>query len=389
MHLTGLLGALAIWAIGQGAYAMAAGPSPLADAPALTGFVNKIERKQLAASGVLPLAGTPELSQLDERLAHAGFGRGSPVLLRVFKAEASVELFLYDGARYQLFATYPICFWNGDLGPKLKRGDRQSPEGFFTVTANHLRASGHWNRGLDLGFPTPYEELQGHTGDGILIHGGCGSIGCIAMTDPVIEEIYQLARAALKGGQTGIPVHVFPFRMTDANMAAFQTSPWIGFWQELKPGYDAFERTHVPPRVGICNKRYAIIPGDPKLGADVGVSAACGRAVAGRGSAISDLAVYLVLRKGLKSKLLQARQRYQDAANTDGARRLFVGAGHSSGGLGAGGDPGVLRAVALRRTLVHCSMKLPSCRKWVALHSERVRSAAVIIAKNRRRLAAK
>ena len=344
----------------------------------LPGFINKLERRQLAAGGALPLEGTPDLNQLDERLAHQGFGRGSPMLLRVFKAEATVELYLHDGARFQLFAKYPICFWNGDLGPKLRRGDKQSPEGFFTVTADHLRPSGHWNRALDLGFPTPYEEMQGHTGDGILIHGGCGSVGCIAMTDPVIEEIYQLAKAALKGGQREIPVHVFPFRMTAAHMTSFKDSPWFGFWQELKPAYDYFEQSHQAPRVGICNKRYSIYPGSLRLGADVGVSTECSTAVAGRGGSVRDLAGYLAGRRGLKSELLANYRRYAAAANAGGTRALFVGAGSGGAKVAEGAS-----RVVVQRPALQCSLKLASCRKWLALHRDRVKYAAKIIARNR------
>ena len=383
---------LVLWAVGVGvlfaqapaAIALEARQPAAARTAGLIGFVNKIERKQLAQSGGLPLAGTPDLSQLDERLAQQGFRRGSPMLLRVFKAEATVELYLHDGQRFQLFASYPICFWNGDLGPKLRRGDKQSPEGFFTVTADHLRATGHWNRALDLGFPTPYEDMQGHTGDGILIHGGCGSIGCIAMTDPVIEEIYQLARAALKGGQREIPVHVFPFRMTAVNMAAFMDSPWFGFWQELKPAYDYFERSHVPPRVGICDKRYAIYPGDPKLGAAVGVSTDCRKAVAGRGGSITNLAVYLAGRRGLRADIQAAHSRYEAAANTERARSIFVVADHSSGANDAGGNSGAARSALPLQPAIQCSLKLASCRQWVALRSQWPNRRAVALASKKK-----
>jgi len=162
-----------------------------------------------------------------------------------------------EGA-YVHFATYPICHWSGTLGPKIREGDKQTPEGFYTVTARQLHRLGRWRQALNLGFPNAYDEGLKRDGSYILIHGGCSSVGCFAMTNPVIEEIYTLTSAALRAGQRHVPVHVFPFRMTDANLENHKGAAWFDFWLNLKEGYDAFERTKRPPYVSVCNGRYRI-----------------------------------------------------------------------------------------------------------------------------------
>ena len=88
-----------------------------------------------------------------------------------------------------------------------------------------------------------------------MVHGDCVSIGCYAMTDPVIEEIYTIAEAALRGGQPFFRVHAFPFRMTDANMNRHEGSKWIRFWRNLKQGYDHFETHRRPPDVSVDRMR--------------------------------------------------------------------------------------------------------------------------------------
>jgi murein L,D-transpeptidase YafK len=201
----------------------------------------------------------------DRRLAEKGLSAGSPILIRIFKAEFELELWMRKGDRFELFATYPICYWSGTLGPKLHEGDKQAPEGFYAVGLNQIHRRGRWPHSLNIGYPNVLDRAHARTGSLILVHGGCTSTGCFAMTNPVMSEIYALAEQALQGGQDRIPIHVFPFRMTEANFA--ERTPahgeWRSFWLNLKLGYDLFERTHLPPRVGICNKQYAVSTGDP------------------------------------------------------------------------------------------------------------------------------
>jgi murein L,D-transpeptidase YafK len=193
---------------------------------------------------------------LDRRLAAKGMALGKPILISLFKQESQLEVWMETGASFEPFATYQICNWSGTLGPKLAEGDRQSPEGLYSVGLRQLRRFGRWPRSLDIGFPNTYDRAHGRTGSLILVHGGCTSTGCFAMTDRVIEEIFRLSEAALAKGQKRIPVHAFPFRMTPENLTAHADSQWTGFWANLKEAYDLFERTRVPPPVSVCNNRY-------------------------------------------------------------------------------------------------------------------------------------
>jgi murein L,D-transpeptidase YafK len=186
---------------------------------------------------------------------------GSPLMIRVFKAESEFEVWLQTYDRFELFATYPICFWSGTLGPKLREGDRQAPEGLYSVGIEQLHRDGVRPRSFDIGYPNSLDAAEGRTGSNIWIHGGCGSIGCFAMTNPVMDEIFALGEQALAAGQDRFQVHIFPFRMTDENMRMHADSPWYPFWTNLKEAYDLFERTRVPPKVGMCGKHYVVEQG--------------------------------------------------------------------------------------------------------------------------------
>jgi murein L,D-transpeptidase YafK len=206
---------------------------------------------------------TAKPGRLDDRLATAGLARGSPIFIRIFKQESELELWMQRNGRFERFATYSICYWDGVLGPKLLEGDKQAPEGFYLFGEGQLRWYGRWLRGLDIDYPNAFDRANGRTGSAIYIHGGCNSIGCFAMTDPVIDEIFELAVNALDAGQRRVAVHVFPFRMTQAKMAERAESRWIGFWRDLKEGYDHFEEARTPPRVAVCDGEYRTFPGPP------------------------------------------------------------------------------------------------------------------------------
>ncbi|MEM1306098.1 MAG: murein L,D-transpeptidase family protein, partial [Pseudomonadota bacterium] len=218
---------------------------------------DRIERQRANARGHLPLADTPALGKLSDRLNAAGLQRGAHVFIRIFKEESELELWMAKDGRYIRFATYPICFWSGGLGPKLYEGDRQTPEGMYTVGRRQLRLIGRWSKSLNLWFPNAYDKANDRTGSYILIHGGCSSIGCYALTDDVLDEVHGLVRRAIRRGrQRLVHVHAFPFRMTDANLARHAGSVWSRFWRDLKVGYELFEQTRIPPQVGVCETRY-------------------------------------------------------------------------------------------------------------------------------------
>ena len=172
----------------------------------------------------------------DRRLGEKGMTAGSPVMIRIFKADFELELWLLKDGRFELFATYPICFWSGGLGPKLREGDRQAPEGIYSVGTEQLHWKGRQPRSLDLGFPNALDRANARTGSYILVHGGCQSIGCYAMTNPIMEEIFSLSEQALRQGQDRIQVQAFPFRMTEDNLKNFAQRPWYQFWANSQAG---------------------------------------------------------------------------------------------------------------------------------------------------------
>ncbi len=204
--------------------------------------------------------------RLSGALADAGLELGAPVFMRVFKEEAVLELWVRGGAsgRYRLFRSYPICAYSGGLGPKLAEGDRQAPEGFYAVGREQMNPRSRFHLSFDLGFPNAYDRLHGRTGSFLMVHGACVSTGCYAMTDPLIEEIYTLADAALAAGQERFQVHCFPFRMSGERMreAVAEGGAWVDFWRGLEGGYLAFESARVPPRVDVApGGNYRFIPG--------------------------------------------------------------------------------------------------------------------------------
>ena len=207
------------------------------------------------------LPGTPDLARFEQRLAGKGVKLGVPIYIRIFKLESELELWVEKGGRFERFATYPICLWSGRLGPKLREGDRQAPEGFYTVDAEQLNPNSKMHRSFSLGFPNVFDQAHGRTGSFLMVHGGCASIGCYAVTDPAVDEIWRMVTAALEQGQVRFPVHAFPFRMSDRALNFRKGYRWHGFWADLKKGYDLFERNRIPPAVSVCNGRYVFEPG--------------------------------------------------------------------------------------------------------------------------------
>lgn len=138
-----------------------------------------------------PLHGTPDLSRLKERLVEKNLKSGNPIFIRIFKMESELELWMKNDEGFQLFATYPICRWSGRFGPKLKEGDGQSPEGIYTVTKRQLNHKSRWYKSFNLGYPNYFDRNFNRTGSYLMVHGGCSSIGCYAMTNPVMKEIWN------------------------------------------------------------------------------------------------------------------------------------------------------------------------------------------------------
>ena len=204
---------------------------------------------------------TAGLQQTRQRLAAelqtTGLSLGAPVFMRIFKQSHELEVWLKgEDSRWRLFRTYEICNYSGDLGPKLKEGDRQSPEGLYSVGYSQLNPNSRFHLSFNLGFPNAYDRAQGRTGSYLMVHGDCVSVGCYAMTDDGIEEIYTLAEAALKGGQSAFWVHAFPARFSDTWLENRSDSPWIGFWRDLRNCHDHFESEGELPAVDVAQNRY-------------------------------------------------------------------------------------------------------------------------------------
>jgi len=181
----------------------------------------------------------------------------SPIFIRIFKEESQLEVWKQrrDG-KYALLKTYSICKWSGILGPKVQEGDRQAPEGFYTVTPAQMNPQSNYYLSFNIGFPNAYDKALGRTGSNLMVHGACSSAGCYSMTDEAAGEIFALARDAFKGGQRAFQIQAFPFRMTPENLAKHRGDANMAFWKMLKVGYDHFEVTRQPPKVDVCEKRY-------------------------------------------------------------------------------------------------------------------------------------
>ena len=232
---------------------------------AFPGISNALQAMAASFGGDGGMGESPSASPVPPGL----FRKGAPVFVRIFKQEGELELWMKNGDSYSLARTFHVCKWSGKLGPKLQRADYQSPEGFYSVSARQLNPHSAYHLAFDIGYPNAYDRRHGATGNAIMVHGDCKSVGCFAMTNRGIEEIYGYVHTALAAGQREVPVHIFPFRMTEAAIARESSGPilaflgdgaphrdWSPFWRNLKEGYDQFERTHVPPVAYACGDRY-------------------------------------------------------------------------------------------------------------------------------------
>lgn len=207
----------------------------------------------------------PVSMPLLSRMKAQNVDRYAPIYMRAFKKERVIEVWKKANAgNYILVKSFPICRWSGKLGPKIKEGDGQTPEGFYTVSPRQLNPNSSYHLSFNIGFPNAYDRANGRTGNYLMVHGNCVSIGCFAMTNAGIEEIYALVREAFVGGQRSFPFHSFPFRMTKRNIAKHSRDENAAFWLSLKPAYDLFEATHYPPQINVCNRSYVVnFPGSP------------------------------------------------------------------------------------------------------------------------------
>lgn len=228
---------------------------------------DEINKKQKDKISLIPI---PETLPKRQYIPHAIRGDkvdkkllGSDVYIRIFKEDHSLEMYLKQGEKYYLANVYNICTYNGGLGPKKYSGDNKSPEGFYRANLNSLQPNSSYYKAINIGFPNAFDRSHGYTGKYLMIHGGCQSIGCYAMTNDYIKEIYQFVQASFKNGQRTINIDIFPFRMTDENLNSHKNSPHYAFWKQLQPGYKYFEAYRKPPEVDVVKGEYVVnMPSD-------------------------------------------------------------------------------------------------------------------------------
>ncbi|OJT95501.1 MAG: hypothetical protein BGN83_04230 [Rhizobium sp. 63-7] len=226
-------------------------------AAALAGCNDTLDSATTDLSGVKDKVQHPLSQKIVADMRAKGMDKNSPIMMRIFKEEGVLEIWkAKTDNRFDKIKEYKICAWSGKLGPKVKEGDRQAPEGFYNLTPAHLNPNSKYYLAINTGFPNRFDQANRRNGTNLMIHGACSSSGCYSMTDEQVLEIYAFARDAFKGGQTSVQLQAFPFRMTAENMARHRYSEHFDFWKMLKVGYDNFEVTKRPPEVNVCDKKY-------------------------------------------------------------------------------------------------------------------------------------
>lgn len=194
--------------------------------------------------------------RLQKELAAKGLQLGAPIFMRILKEEKTLEMWVKKNGKFELFKNYPVCYYSGGLGSKKKEGDQKSPEGFYYVKPSQLNPNSSFHLSFNIGYPNAYDRAHGYTGSAIMVHGNCVSVGCYAMTDEWIDEIYTMSHHAFLGGQDFFRIHIFPFHMSDDRMVQHKDSEWYPFWKNLQEAYQFFEKTKNPPNVLVKNKVY-------------------------------------------------------------------------------------------------------------------------------------
>ncbi|MBP7283895.1 MAG: L,D-transpeptidase family protein [Leptospiraceae bacterium] len=137
--------------------------------------------------------------------------------LVAFKEEQVLEVWTLSQGRPVLIKKYPFTTTSGKMGPKLFRGDGQIPEGFYKIEA--LNPNSAFYLSLKINYPNEFdlekakEDNRNDPGDNIFIHGKDKSIGCIAIGDEAIEELFVLAA---KTPRNRLDVVLFPYNMKNS-----------------------------------------------------------------------------------------------------------------------------------------------------------------------------
>jgi len=192
--------------------------------------------------------------------------------IRAFKHEKQLEVWVKNDftEAFQLFKVYKVCATSGTFGPKRKEGDKQIPEGFYYI--NEFKPNSNYHLALGLNYPNASDMIlsdPAKPGGDIYIHGNCVTIGCLPLTDSLIEQVYYLSTVVKEQGQDFIPVHIYPYRF-DYPKAAEQfqirtknKQDLHRFIAPLRDAYEFFEDTHQLPAVLITTQGDYLIATNP------------------------------------------------------------------------------------------------------------------------------
>ena len=181
------------------------------------------------------------------------------ILIVVYKAEQKLDIYgkKKTETSYKRISTCDICNSSGQPGPKRRKDDNQVPEGFYHI--DRFNPVSNFFLSLGINYPNESDKKKsrpGNPGGDIFIHGGCVTIGCIPITNERIKELYLYAIQAHQNGQLKIPVYIFPFKMDSPNMSMHKARyrnnmELLKFWDNLKTGYDKFEKNHIELNVKV------------------------------------------------------------------------------------------------------------------------------------------
>ncbi len=281
-----------------------------------------------------------ELSVLT-RLRGVGFGDKPRLYIRLFKVERLLEVWIRKGGSYKLYQSFDICKYSGEVGPKLKEGDGQAPEGFYHIPVEEIFwRSRRWPEALNLAFPNVFDAQNRRTGSYLLIHGGCSSKGCFALENGPMAQLFALVRLAARGGQKVFPIHIFPFRLTAQRWADYKGHRWAPFWQSLQPAYDYFRRYRNLPEIVACSAGYKVSS----------LRALDDDAKGVRGACVIPLPLFSLSKASLDLDWVASLPQFYE--------KLEKSRGQ-----------GVPAALTFK---IPCNIKRPSCRRWVALKKKRL-----------------
>ncbi|MEE2644766.1 MAG: L,D-transpeptidase family protein [Myxococcota bacterium] len=174
------------------------------------------------------------------------------LLLRAYKAEGELELWgsPRKGAQMVPVLTWKLCALSGTLGPKRREGDGQVPEGIYEI--GHLNPRSKYHLSMRVSYPNRSDRILGHPrepGSAIMIHGGCASVGCLAMGDERIEELWTLVETFRRAHRRRkIHLYIFPARAWERLLGYAPLKKYHALWHMLSTADTIFQKEGRPPR---------------------------------------------------------------------------------------------------------------------------------------------